>query len=144
MVGVVVVQLLSRVLLCNPMNCSMPSPSVLHYLLEFAQIHVHWVSDAIQSSHLLPPPSLFAFALSQHRVFPVSRLSSSGGQRIGASASASVLPMNIQGCVSFRGDKSVLNLDSVIAAQLCKSAKNHWIVFFKMANFIVYEYFILP
>ena len=41
MVGVVVVQLLSRVLLCNPMNCSMPSPSVLHYLLEFAQIHVH-------------------------------------------------------------------------------------------------------
>ena len=24
--------------------------SVLHYLLEFAQIHVHWVSDAIQST----------------------------------------------------------------------------------------------
>jgi len=28
---------------------------VLHYLLEFAQIHVHRVNDAIQSSHLSPP-----------------------------------------------------------------------------------------
>ena len=32
--------------LCDPMDCSMPGSSVLHYLLEFAQIHV-WVSDAI-------------------------------------------------------------------------------------------------
>ena len=27
--------------LCDPMNCSMPGSSVLYYLLEFAQIHVH-------------------------------------------------------------------------------------------------------
>ena len=27
--------------LCEPMNCSMPGSSVLHYLPEFAQIHVH-------------------------------------------------------------------------------------------------------
>ena len=33
--------------LCNPMDCSMPGFPALHYLLEFAQIHVHWVSDAI-------------------------------------------------------------------------------------------------
>ena len=33
--------------LCDPMDCSMPSSSVLRYLLEFAQIHVHWISDAI-------------------------------------------------------------------------------------------------
>ena len=26
--------------LCNPMNCSMPGFSVLHYLPEFAQVHV--------------------------------------------------------------------------------------------------------
>ena len=26
---------------CNPMDCSMPGSSVLHYLPEFAQIHVH-------------------------------------------------------------------------------------------------------
>ena len=33
--------------LCDPMDCSLPGSSVLHYLLEFAQIHVHWVCDAI-------------------------------------------------------------------------------------------------
>ena len=30
---------------------------VLHYLLESAQNHVHWVDDAIQASHSLSPPS---------------------------------------------------------------------------------------
>ena len=27
--------------LCDPMDCSMPGFPVLHYLLEFAQVHVH-------------------------------------------------------------------------------------------------------
>ena len=43
--------------LCDPMDCSMPDFPVLHYFLEFAQIHVHWVSDAIQPSHPLSSPS---------------------------------------------------------------------------------------
>ena len=34
---------------------------VFHYLPEFAQIHVHWVGNAIQPSHPLPSPSPFAF-----------------------------------------------------------------------------------
>ena len=42
-----IVQSLSCVQLCDPMDCSMPGSPVLHYLLEIAQIHVHWVSDAI-------------------------------------------------------------------------------------------------
>ena len=46
---------------------SMPSFPVLHYLPEFAQIHVQWVSDAIQPSHPLSPTSLLAFSLSQHQ-----------------------------------------------------------------------------
>ena len=33
--------------LCHPTDCSTPGFPVLHYLLEFAQIHVCWVSDAI-------------------------------------------------------------------------------------------------
>jgi len=37
----VVVQLLSHVWLCNPVDCSTSGPSVLRYLLEFAQIRVH-------------------------------------------------------------------------------------------------------
>ena len=48
------------------MDCRTPGSSVLHYLPEFAQIHVHWVGDAIQPSHPLLPPSPLAFNLSQH------------------------------------------------------------------------------
>ena len=33
--------------LCNPVNCSTPGFPVLHHLLDFAQTHVHWVSDVI-------------------------------------------------------------------------------------------------
>ena len=84
--------------ICDPMNCSTPGFPVLHYLLEFAQTHVHWVSDAIWPSHPLFPPSPPVFNLSQHQgVFFNESVFTSGGQSIGASASASVLPMNIQG-----------------------------------------------
>ena len=48
------------------MNCSMAESPVLYYLPEFAQTHVHWVSDAIQPSHPLSPPSL-DLNLSQHQ-----------------------------------------------------------------------------
>ena len=50
------------------MDCSMPDSSVLHYLPQFAQIHVHWVSDAIQPSHSMSPPSA-ALNLSSIRFF---------------------------------------------------------------------------
>ena len=80
-----------------PMDCSMPGFPVHHQLLELAQTHVHRVSEAIWPSHPLSSPSPPAFNLSQHQgSFLVSRLFISGGQSIGASASASVLPMNIQ------------------------------------------------
>ena len=52
--------------LCDPTGCGAPGSRVLHCLLEFAQTHVHRVSDAIQPSHRLPPPSRFVFHLSQH------------------------------------------------------------------------------
>ena len=45
--------------LCDPMDCGMPGFPILHHLLKFAQIHVHWVSDAIQSCHPLLLPSIF-------------------------------------------------------------------------------------
>ena len=45
------------------MNCSTPGFPVLHYLLEFAQTHVHQVGDAIQPLHLRLPPSPSAFNL---------------------------------------------------------------------------------
>ena len=65
--AVVVFQFLSRVWLCNPMNCRMPGFLVLHHLPEFAQNYVHLVSDAIQPSHPLPHPSATALSLLQHQ-----------------------------------------------------------------------------
>ena len=70
---IIVVQSLRRVQLCNSMDCSMPGFPVLHYLLEFAQTHVHSVDDAIQLCHLLSPLSLPVLSLSQHwGSFPMS------------------------------------------------------------------------
>ena len=49
--------------LFDPMDCSTPGFSALHHLPEFAQICIHWVSDAVQPSHSLLPllllPSIF-------------------------------------------------------------------------------------
>ena len=93
-----VVQLLSHVrLFATPQTAThQVSLSTLHHLPEFAQTHVHRVSDAIQPSHPLSSP--FSSCLQFFTVsgsFPVSQLFASDGQSIGASTS--VLPMNIQG-----------------------------------------------
>ena len=82
--------------LCDPTNCSTSGSPVLQYLSEFAQIHVHQVSDAIQptiSSSAAPSPQ----SLPVSGAFPMSWLFASGVQSIGASLSALVLLMNIQG-----------------------------------------------
>ena len=81
--------------LCDPMDCSTSVFPVLHHLPEFAQTHLHWIGDAIQPSHPLSSPyCLQSFPASGS--FPMSQLFTSGGQSIGVSASASVLPKNIQ------------------------------------------------
>ena len=49
------------------MHCSTPGFPIPHCLLEFAQTHVHWISDAIQPSHPLSSPFPPAFSLSQHQ-----------------------------------------------------------------------------
>ena len=81
--------------LCNPMDCSTPGFPVPHHLPELAQTCVHWVGDAIQPSHPLASPSpAFNQSFPASGSFPISQFFTSGGQRIGASAS--VLPMNTQ------------------------------------------------
>ena len=86
----------SRLTLSNSMDCSMPGLPVYHQLPEFTQTHAHWVGDAIQPSHPLSSPSPPALNLSEHQSFPMSQFFAWGGQSIGVSASASVLPMNTQ------------------------------------------------
>ena len=90
--------------LCNPMDCSMPSFPVAYHLLECAQVHVHRICGAIEPSH---PVTVFSFCLQSSPTsgsFPMSQFFTSGGQSIGASGSASVLPMNTQDLISFRID----------------------------------------
>ena len=53
--------------LFHPMDCSKPGFPIPHHIPEFAQIHVHWISDAIQPSHPLSPSSSSAFNLFQHQ-----------------------------------------------------------------------------
>ena len=83
--------------LCDLMNHSTPGLPVHHQLPKFTQTHVkssQWCHPAISFS-VIPffscPPSLPAWGS-----FPMSQLFTWGGQRIGVSALASVLPMNTQ------------------------------------------------
>ena len=82
---------------------STPGFPVLHHLPELAQTHVHRVGDAIQPSLTLS----FSFS-SRLQSFPasgsfqMSQLFASGGQSIGASVSASVLPVNFQNLFPLR------------------------------------------
>ena len=92
--------------LCDPMDCSTPGFPVHHQLLELAQTHVHHPTT---SSSVIP----FSFCLQSFSAsgsFQMSLFFVSGGQSIGASASASVLPMNIQ-------DKFPLGLAGWISLQ---------------------------
>ena len=83
--------------LCKPMDCSVPGFPVLQYLLQFAKTHIHWVGDAIQPSHPVTHFSSCPQSSPASWFFPMSWLFTAGGQSTGKSASASVLPKNIQG-----------------------------------------------
>ena len=74
---------------------------VHHRLPEFTQTHAHWVSDAIQPSHLLSSPSPHAFNLSQHQ--GLFKWVSSSHQvakvlelQLQHPSAKEILPMNIQ------------------------------------------------
>ena len=107
------VQSLSRVqLFGTPWIAAHQASLVHHQLPEFTQTHVYWVIDAIQPSHPLSSPSPPTLNFSQHQgLSPMSRFFVSGGQSIGVSASASVLPMNTQdwlrltGCISMQSKR---------------------------------------
>ena len=53
--------------LCDPMDCSSLCLPVPHYLPEFAQVHVHCISDAIHSSHPMVPSPPSALNLSHNQ-----------------------------------------------------------------------------
>ena len=81
--------------LCDPMDCSLLCPSLSHGVCSNSCPLSRWCHPTISSSATLFSFCLLSFPASGS--FPVSCLFTSGGQRTGDSASASVLPMNIQG-----------------------------------------------
>ena len=96
------------------MNSSMTGFPVHHQLPELAQTQVHQVSDVIQASHPLSSSSPLALNpqyLPSSGFFPMSWLFASGGHSIGASALASVLPVNIQDWLSL-GWTNLISLQS--------------------------------
>ena len=90
------------------MDCSMPGLPVHHQLPELTQTHVHWVSDAIQPSHLLSSPSACLHSFPASGSFQMSQFFSSGGQSI-KSFSFSISPFNEYSVpISFRIDRLAL------------------------------------
>ena len=116
---------------CNPMDHSMPGFPVLHYLLEFAQTHVYWVDGAIQLI-LCHPPLLLPLIFPSIRVFS-NELFTSGGQIIGASASAltniqSWLPLGLTGWIFLlsKGLSSVFSSTTVWKHQFFNAQPSLW------------------
>ena len=80
---------------CDPVDCSMPGLPVHHQLPELNSCPlIWWCHPTISSTVVHSSSRLHSFPASGS--FQMSRFFASGGQSIGVSASASVLPMNIQ------------------------------------------------
>ena len=95
--------------LCDPMDCSMPGSSVPYCLLRFCPVfslsplcllQFRSIESVLLANHHILCHSLLLFCLQYFPAlgsFPMIWLFTSSGQSIGAPASASVLPVNIQG-----------------------------------------------
>ena len=112
--------------LCDPMACSTPGFPVFFYLPELAQTHgplSRWCHPTISSS-VGPFSCLQSFPASGS--FPVSQLFTSGGQCNGASASASVLPVNIQDCFPLGLTGSISLQSKGLSITLINSYLHEW------------------
>jgi len=81
---------------CNPTDYSTPGFPVHHHLPEFAQTHIIESAMDPTISFSVDRFSSCPQSFPASGSIPMNRLFESGGQSIGASASAAVLPMNIQ------------------------------------------------
>ena len=88
------IQLLSCIRLCNPMDSRLPCPSPTPEACSNSCPSSQWCHPTISSSIIPFSSHLQSFPASES--FPVSQFFASGGQSSEVSASASVLPMNIQ------------------------------------------------
>ena len=120
--------------LCDPMDCSMPGLPVHRQIPEFTQTHVHWICDAIQTSRSVVPFFSCLQSFPASRSFLMSQFFTSGGQSIGVSTSAPVLPMIIQdwlplgwtGWISLQSKRlSRVQKHQFFGAQLSSQSNSH-------------------
>ena len=83
--------------LCYPMDYSRPGSSVHHYLPEFAQIHVHWVGDAIPPCPPQEPLLLLPLIFPSIRVFSNKLALHIKGPKYQCFTFSISLPISIQG-----------------------------------------------
>ena len=101
--------------LCSSMDWSVTDFAVLHHLPDCSNScpSSQWCHPNISSS--VVPCSSCPQSFPASRSFPMSQLFASGGQSIGASASTSVLPMNIQGWLPLTGPLQFKELSRVFS-----------------------------
>ena len=105
----------------RPMDCSMPGFPVLCYLPELFKF---MSAESVMLPTISYSAALFSFCLQSFPAsgsFPVSQLFTSGGQSTGTSASASVLPVNIQGWFPLR----LTGLISLLSKGLSSLLQHH-------------------
>ena len=109
-------------MLCGPRDCRRPGSSIFHYFREFVQIY-----NPFQWCHPTIPSSVIPFS-SCPQSFPtlgsflISWLFASGDQNPGASATASVLPMNIQSWFPI----GLTGLISLLSKELSRPSTTIW------------------
>ena len=112
----------------DPVGCGTPGLPVFHHPLDFTQTHLHRVGDAIEPSSSVVPFSSHLQSFSASGSFQMSQFFASGGQSIGASASASVLPMNIQNRFPL-GWTGWISLQSEELSPTPQFMQSYWAVF---------------
>ena len=112
---------------CDSMDCSTPGFFVFHCLPEFAQIHVHEISDAIEPSHALSSPSP-AFNLFQHQGLfqsPLLHQSRPTGLPEDAMSSFSQFSSVTQSCLTLCNPMDCSRPDFPVHHQLLELAQTH-------------------
>ena len=122
--------------LCDPMDCSTSGFPVLHHLLEPAQTHVHWVGDAVQSTHPWSSPLLLPSIFPSIRVFPSESVLHIRWPKY-YSFSFSISPSNeYSGLISFRIDwLDLLTVQGTLKSLLQYTSKSS--ILWRSAFFIV-------
>ena len=126
--------------LCDPMDCHTPGFPVHHHFPEFAQIYVYWVSDAIQPLILCHPLLLLPSIFPSIRVFSNESVLCIRLPKycIGVSASASILPMNIQDWFPLRLTGLISLQSKGLSGDLAQSISSSFVLaFYLVLNSIV-------